>query len=59
MIFELQLTLPEQISDSNPFQEKLKDLFQTLGPCGVNTNHINAIRVATIHAITKSDLSVD
>ena len=59
MIFELLLTLPEQIIDSNLFQEKLKDLFQTHSPCGVNTNHINAIRVATIHAITKSNLSVD
>ena len=51
MIFELLLTIAEQIDDSDYFQEKLKDLLQTHGPRGVSKSHVNAIRVATINAI--------
>ena len=50
MIFELLLTLAEQIDDSDFFKEKVEDLLQTHGPRGVSKSHINALRVATLHA---------
>ena len=51
MIFELLLTLAEQISDTVLFKEKLQYLLQIHDPRGVSKSHINAIRVATLHAI--------